>query len=67
MRTTVVEKVGRPVHCEVCGQVLFRGLPFVWGGRLKVLGAERVLVRADWDKMNRMTFRHVERNRCDLQ
>jgi hypothetical protein len=64
VRTQVVEKVGRPVYCEVCGRVLFRGLPFIWRGRLKVLGAERALVRADWDKMNRMTFRHVERDRC---
>jgi GT2 family glycosyltransferase len=64
-RTTVIEKVGRPVHCEACGGLLFRGLPLVWGGRVKFLGADRVLVRADWDKMNRMTFRHVERDLCD--
>jgi hypothetical protein len=31
---------------------------------VKFLGADRVLVRADWDKMNRMTFRHVERDLC---
>ena len=43
---------------------LFRGLPFVWRGRLQMLGAENVRVRADWDKMNRMAFRHVERDRC---
>jgi GT2 family glycosyltransferase len=67
VRTKVVEKVGRPVRCEVCGRVLFRGLPFVWRGRLKILGAEGAPVRADWDKMNRMTFRHVERDRCNPQ
>ena len=67
VRTKIVEKVGRPVRCEVCGRVLFRGLPFVWRGRLKILGAEGVQVRADWDKMNRMTFRHVERDRCNPQ
>jgi GT2 family glycosyltransferase len=65
MRAGIVDKLGRPVRCEICGQVLFRGLPVVWGGRLKVLGAERILVRVDWDKMNRMSFRHVERDRCD--
>jgi glycosyltransferase involved in cell wall biosynthesis len=64
-RTTVIDKVGRPVRCEVCGGVLFRGLPLVMGGRLKLLGAEQVQLRADWDKMNRMTFRHVERDLCD--
>ena len=67
MRARVVERVGRPVRCEVCGEVLFRGLPFVWGGRVKFLGAEGRLVRADWDKMNRMTFRHVELHRCDTR
>jgi glycosyltransferase involved in cell wall biosynthesis len=64
-RSTIVGKVGRPVRCEVCGGVLFRSLPVVAGGRLKLLGAEQTQVRADWDKMNRMTFRHVERDLCD--
>jgi glycosyltransferase involved in cell wall biosynthesis len=63
-RTRVMQVVGRPVECEVCGEVLFRGLPFVWRGRVKLLGAESALVRVDWDKMNRMTFRHVEMDRC---
>ena len=65
LRTEAVEKTGRPVRCEVCGGVLFRGFAFIWRGRLKILGAERELVRADWDKMNRMTFRHVERDHCE--
>jgi glycosyltransferase involved in cell wall biosynthesis len=63
-RTTFVDRLGRPVRCEECGAVLFRGVPLVWAGRVKFLGADRVLVRADWDKMNRMTFRHVERDLC---
>jgi hypothetical protein len=63
-RTKFTDAVGRPVRCEVCGEVLFRGLPFIWRGRLKLLGAETAQVRADWDKMNRMTFRHVETDRC---
>ena len=67
VRTNVVERVGRPVRCEVCGRLLFRALPFVWRGRLKVLGAERALVRADWDKMNRLAFRHVDRDHCKPQ
>ncbi len=64
IRTALVARVGRPVRCEVCGGELFRGLPIPWGGRVKFLGAEAALVRADWDKMNRMTFRHVELDRC---
>jgi len=67
LRTKLMLILGRPVHCEVCGEVLFRGLPFIWHGRLKLLGAESALVRCDWDKMNRMTFRHVEADRCRPQ
>jgi len=63
-RTWLLNRFGSPVHCEVCGEELFRGLAFVWQGRLQMLGAESVRVRADWDKMNRMAFRHVERDRC---
>lgn len=63
-RATLTLAVGRPVRCEICGEVLFRGLPFVWKGRLKLLGAETARVRADWDKMNRLSFRHVELDRC---
>src|SRR5215207_7361973 len=40
---------------------------FIWRGRLRILGAGGARVRADWGKMNRMTFRHVERNRCNRQ
>lgn len=63
-RTRTIATIGRPVRCEVCGAVLFRGLPFIWRGRLKLLGAESLPVRVDWDKMNRMTFRHVELDQC---
>lgn len=64
LRTKLVRLFGRPVRCEECGEILFRGLPFIWRGKLKLLGAESELVRADWDKMNRLTLRHVERGRC---
>jgi glycosyltransferase involved in cell wall biosynthesis len=65
-RTKITRTLGRPVRCESCGQVLFKGLPFIWRGRLKLLGAESAWVRVDWDKMNRMTFRHAEIDRCRL-
>ncbi|MGH2914377.1 MAG: hypothetical protein ACRDMX_05270, partial [Solirubrobacteraceae bacterium] len=63
-RAELTNALGRPIRCEVCGEILFRGIPFVWGGRLKLLGAETVRVRCDWDKMNRLSFRHVEADRC---
>ncbi len=56
--------LGRPVRCELCGRVLFKGLPFVWHGGLKLFGAERAFVRADWDTQNRLVFQHVEAERC---
>lgn len=64
VRTNITETLGRPVRCESCGEVLFNGMPFIWRGRLKLLGAESAWVRVDWDKMNRMTFRHAEIDRC---
>lgn len=66
-RSRAIARLGRPVRCEICGEELFRGVPLVWRGRLKVLGSEQSLVRADWDKMNRMTFSHVQRDRCGAQ
>jgi len=63
-RTAGLVRFGRPIRCEACGEVLFRALPVVWRGKLKLLGAEAGIVRADWDKMNRMTFRHVQLDRC---
>lgn len=65
VRTHLTDTVGRPVRCEACGEVLFRGIPFVWRGRLKILGAESEAVRVDWDKMNRMVFRHLDAYRCN--
>jgi len=62
--TAVVAVTGRPLQCEMCGKQLFRSYPFVWRGRLKLRGAEVAEVRADWDKNDRLTFRHVEAEKC---
>ncbi len=64
LRTRAITRLGRPIHCEVCGGELFRGVPVIWRGRLKFLGSEQNLVRVDWDKMNRMAFSHVQRDQC---
>jgi hypothetical protein len=56
--------LGRPVRCERCGATLFRALPFVSRGRVKLSGAEYALVRVDFDSMNRLVFSHVEVDRC---
>lgn len=60
----VVRALGRPVCCEVCGEELFRGLPIVWGGGLKLVGAEDALVRVEWETWNRLAFRHAELDVC---
>jgi hypothetical protein len=60
----VVYAGARPIRCEVCGEELFRGLPIPWRGGIKLLGAERALVRVDWSSMNQLVFRHVETERC---
>lgn len=64
LRTLLVGRLGRPVRCERCGETLFHGLPVLWRGRVKLLGAESALVRVDWDAMNRLVFRHVELDHC---
>jgi glycosyltransferase involved in cell wall biosynthesis len=64
VRSYLTSAVGGPVRCEVCGEVLFRGVAVIWRGRLKIFGAESSAVRADWDKMNRMVFRHLDVDRC---
>lgn len=63
-RGRITHALGRPVRCEVCGEVLFHGVPVVRAGRLKLYGAESARVRADWDKMNRLAFRHIDADRC---
>ena len=60
----VIARVGFPVHCEVCGERLFRGVPLIHHGKLKLLGADLAVIRVDWDEVNRLVFRHVEVDRC---
>jgi GT2 family glycosyltransferase len=63
-RTRLVRTVGRPVRCERCGAELFRGVALLWRGRVILLGAEGAHVRVDWDRMNRLSFRHVDQDHC---
>jgi hypothetical protein len=63
----VLSALGRPVRCELCGEILFTSVPIIWKGRVKLPGAEQVLVRVDFDSMNRLVFRHLEAERCAAQ
>ena len=64
VKQIVLGVFGRPVRCERCGAALFRAIPFVSRGRLKVSGAEHALVYVDFDSMNHLVFRHAEAASC---
>lgn len=64
LKRMVVARVGRPLRCERCGEVLCLVLPIVRGGRVKLEGLEWALVRVDFDSMNHLVFSHVEAGRC---
>ena len=64
LKHTLLTFLGRPVRCELCGAELFRAIPVIRRGALKLQGAEGNLVRVDFDSMNHLVFRHVEADRC---
>jgi len=64
VKQVILGVFGRPVRCERCGEALFRAIPFVSHGRLKVSGAEYTLVHVDFDSMNHLVFRHAEAASC---
>jgi len=67
IKRTLLRALGRPVRCELCGETLFRAVPVVARGRVKLIGAECALVRVDFDSMNHLSFRHVQADRCSSQ
>jgi hypothetical protein len=64
VKRVVIAVFGRPVRCERCGATLFRAVPFVSRGRLKVSGAELEFVAVDFDSMNHLAFRHAAAGVC---
>jgi len=65
VKRILLAALGRPVRCERCGATLFRAIPFVSRGRLKISGAEHTLVYVDFDSMNHLAFRHAEAASCE--
>jgi hypothetical protein len=55
--------LGRDVACAACGRPLFRVLPIVWRGELRVIGATEP-VRAAFGARDTLEFRHVELDHC---
>lgn len=56
--------LGRPVRCSECGRTLFRGIAFVWRGKVKVVGAGEQTIRVAFDDVNVLHFRHVHLEQC---
>ena len=52
------------VRCERCGRPLFRAIPVVRGGRLKLYGAERAVVRVAFSSRHTLVFRHEALDAC---
>jgi hypothetical protein len=56
--------VGRPLRCAECGRVLFVGLPLVWRGRVRIVGARESHVRVSFTAKDTLELRHVELDQC---
>ena len=64
VKRLVLRVFGRQVRCEVCGAPLFTGVPIVWRGELRLIGAERADVRVDFASMTRLVFAHSVPGEC---
>jgi hypothetical protein len=56
--------VGRRLVCASCGRPLFRALPIVWRGRVRVIGASEHNVHVSFRDKTALEFRHMELDRC---
>ncbi len=43
---------------------MFKAVPYVWGGELRLLGAHKHLVRVSFRWTYALEFRHVELDQC---
>jgi hypothetical protein len=53
------------VRCSRCGRPLFRAVPVVSDGRVRLYGAERAVVRVEWTSRHTLAFRHEAADACD--
>ena len=58
-------KLAPTVRCERCGRPLFKVVPVVRDGRLKLYGAERAGVRVAFSSRNTLVFRHEALDACE--
>jgi hypothetical protein len=64
VKRALVRVLGRTVTCADCGRPLFTGLPIVWRGHVRVLGADVQLVRVSFATKDSLQFRHVQLYEC---
>ena len=60
----VVRVFGRPIVCAECGRTIFKGVPFVWRGKLWLFGAYERVIRASFVSSEAMEFRHAQLDEC---
>ena len=65
-RRALLRVFGRPIVCAACGRTIFRAIPVVRNGRLKLIGAARPQhnVHIEFEEPQVLRFRHVELDRC---
>jgi hypothetical protein len=55
------------IRCTRCGKPLFRAVPVVANGRLRLYGAERAVVRVEWTSRHTLAFRHEALDACERE
>ena len=53
------------VRCERCGRPLFRAIPVVVDGRVKLYGADQAIVRVAFSSRRTLVFRHEALDACE--
>jgi len=60
----VVRLFGRQIRCAECGRELFKGVPFLWRGKLWLFGAYEHVIRVSFVSSEAMEFRHAQLDEC---
>jgi hypothetical protein len=55
------------IRCERCGKPLFKAIPVIRNGRLRLYGAERAIVRVAFSSRNTLVFRHEALDACERE
>lgn len=65
-RRALLRVAGREIVCASCGRPMFRAIPVVWRGRVRLIGAAEPQhnVRVAFGDTQVLEFHHVELDRC---